>query len=134
MNKLSTPVMKRLYPRRYLQKLVAPTEIRFSSMILGLRTNSATWLYRFCIKNSVIDAWYLVSLVAHLNWPGLLENFLASCSIWQFQVKLSMNTLELNWTIKTSHRRIASKLKRHLFISCFNRSKDREQILIIEVE
>ena len=134
MNKLSTPVIKRLYPRWYLQKLVALTEIRFSSMILGLRTNSATWLYRFCIKNSVIYTWYLVSLVAHLNWPGFLKNFLASCSLRQFQVKLSMNTLELNWIIKTSHRRIPSKLKRHLLISCFNRSKGRQQILIIEVE
>ena len=39
MNKLSTPVIKRLYPRRYLEKLVAPTEIEYFQH--GPRTNSA---------------------------------------------------------------------------------------------
>ena len=66
-------------------------------MILGLRTNSATWLYRFCIKSSVMNTWYLVSLATHLKWPGFLENFLASCRLQQFRVKSVMNTRELIW-------------------------------------
>ena len=44
-----------------------------------------------------MDTWYLVSLVAHLNWPGFVENFLASYSLQQFQVKSSMNTRKLKW-------------------------------------
>ena len=66
-------------------------------MLLGLRTNSATWLERFRIKSSAMDTWYLVPLITHLNWPEFLENFLVSWSLQQFQVKPSMNTWELKW-------------------------------------
>ena len=44
-----------------------------------------------------MDTLYLVSLVAHVNWPGLPENLLDSCSIQQFQVKPSMNNWEVKW-------------------------------------
>ena len=46
-----------------------------------------------------MDTWYLVSKVADLNWPGFLENFLASCTLQQFQVGPSMNTGVLKWLI-----------------------------------
>ena len=42
-----------------------------------------------------METWYLVSLVIHLNRPWFSENFLASCSLQQFQVKTSMNACEL---------------------------------------
>ena len=97
-------------------------------MILGLCTNSATWLYRFSIKNSVMDTWYLVSQVTHLNWPGLKsENFLASCGLQQFEVKSIMSTRELK--VMTGHRRIPSKLRPRLFIPCFSRVKDRAKFV-----
>ena len=63
-------------------------------MVLGLRNNSATWLMRFRIKSSVMDAWYLVSLV---NWLGFLEDFLVSSSLPQFQAKSSRDGRELKW-------------------------------------
>ena len=66
-------------------------------MSLGLRNNSATWLMRFRFKSSVMDTWYLVSLVTYLNWPGVFENFLASSSLQQFQLKSSGKTCELKW-------------------------------------
>ena len=44
-----------------------------------------------------MDTWYLVSLVTYLNWPGFLENFLASSSLQQFQLKSSGKTCELKW-------------------------------------
>ena len=97
-------------------------------MILGLCTNSATWLYSFFIKSSVMDTWYLVSQVTHLNWPGLKsENFLASCGLQQFEVKSIMNTRELK--VMTGHRRIPSKLRPRLFIPCFSRVKDRAKFV-----
>ena len=58
-----------------------------------------------------MDMWYLISLVTHLNWPGFIENFLASCRLQQFQV--------------TRHRRIPSKIKARMFTSCFNKANDR---------
>ena len=64
----------RLYPRCYLQNMVAPTK-----------------------TISAIDMSYLVSVVTHLYWPGFLETFLSFCSLQQFQVKLNMNTRELKW-------------------------------------
>ena len=44
-----------------------------------------------------MDTWYLVSLVTYLNWPGFLENFLASSSLQQFQLKSSGKPCELKW-------------------------------------
>ena len=75
----------------------SPLKCSIFKMILGLRTSFSTWRYRFCIKSSVMDTWYLVSLVTYLNWPGFLENFLASRNLQQLQGKSSMNTHELNW-------------------------------------
>lgn len=69
--------IKRLYFQWILEKLVVSIEIKFSSMVAGLQNNSATWPLRFRIKSLAMDKWYLVSLVAHLNWPGFLENFFA---------------------------------------------------------
>ena len=43
---------------------------------------------------SLMDTWYLASLVTVLNWLGFLENFLASSSLQQFQVKSSKSGLE----------------------------------------
>ena len=40
---------------------------------------------------------YLNSLITHLDWPGFLENFLASDNLQQFQVKPSMNNRDLKW-------------------------------------
>ena len=69
---------------------------------------------------------YLVPLVTHLNWHGVLENFLASCSLQQFQVKPGINTCELkrlsSWQTTTKY---LQKLKCRLFTLCFNRANDR---------
>ena len=49
-----------------------------------------------------MDRWYVVSLVTHLNWLGFLENFLASSSLQQFQMKLSVDIRELKWLKATA--------------------------------
>ena len=40
-----------------------PMKRSILSMAIGLQTISSTWLWRFCIKSSAMDTWYLVSLV-----------------------------------------------------------------------
>ena len=64
-------------------------------MVLGLQDNSAARLMRFPFKSLVMDTWYVVSLVIHLNWRWFLKNFLASSSLQQFQMKSSVYTREL---------------------------------------
>ena len=64
------------------------------------------------------STWYLVSLV-------IIENFLTSWSLQQFQVKPSMNTRELKLLSLWGHRWRRSKLKPRLFTSYFNRANDR---------
>ena len=107
--------IKRLYFQWILEKLVVSIEIKFFSMVAGLQNNSATWPLRFRIKSLAMDKWYLVSLVAHLNWPGFLENFFAFSSLQQFQVKPSVTTRE--W--------VPWKVKPHVFTSCFITANDR---------
>ena len=112
------------------EKIGGPHWNRKFSMARVLRTNSVTSLKRFRIKSSAVDKLYLLSLVTHLNWPGFLETFMASCSIQQFQVKPRMDTFELKWlSLWQGHRRIPSKIKLHLFTSCFNRANDRKKFV-----
>ena len=54
---------------------------------------------------------------------NILENFLASSSLQQFQVKPNMNNCE--WKGLSFWYQIPSKTKPQLFNSCFNRSNDR---------
>ena len=66
----STLVIKRLYLQSYFENWWLPLIKSIFSMVLLLRTNSAT---------------------------GFVENFLASCSLQKLQVKSSMTTRELKW-------------------------------------
>ena len=81
-----------------------------------------------------METWHLVSLVAHLNWPEFLENFWASCSLQQFQVKSSMNTRQLKWL--SLWQATAKYLQKLNFVCSPHVSIELtiEQILIIEVE
>ena len=115
MKKFSTLLIKKPYSRWFLERLLVPTE-----------NNSATLLMSFGIKSSVMDIWYLVSLVTYVNWLGFLENFLASSSLQNFQVKLSRNGRELKWLILW--QAITEYLeKSHVF----NRANDRANFIVL---
>ena len=61
-----------------------------------------------------------------LNWPEFIENFLASCSQQQYQVKSSTNARELKrlslWQVTAEY---LQKIKPCFFTSCFNRANGR---------
>ena len=77
------------------RKICGPHWNRVISMILALRNNSATWFKKYSFKSSAIDTRYLVSLAIYFRWYGFLENFFASSSLQQFQVKSSRSVSEL---------------------------------------
>ena len=82
----------------------------------------------------MIYMWYLLSQVTHLNWPGFFENFLASSSLQQVQMKSSMNTHELNrlslWQATTEYLQNENLVcSSHISIE-----STIEQSLIIELE
>ena len=96
MGKLFTPVIETSSPVIFGKWLLL-TESNIFSRVLGLQTISAFWLLRFRIGSTVMDTWYLVSLVTHINWTRFFENLLAPWSLQQFQIKLSVKTCELKW-------------------------------------
>ena len=83
----------------FFGKIGGLTEIEYFEQVLVLRNNSTIWLMKFRFNRFVMDTWYLVSLVTHLNWPGFFENFLAFSSLQQIQVESSRNSRELKWLI-----------------------------------
>ena len=119
MKKFSTLLIKKPYSRWFLERLLVPTE-----------NNSAALLMSFGIKSSVMDIWYLVSLVTYVNWLGFLANFLASSSLQNFQVKLSRNGRELKWLILWQV--ITEYLEKpHVFTPCFNRANDGTNFIVL---
>ena len=83
----------------FLKNWWSPLKYIILGMILGLWNNYANWLMRFLFKSSAMETWHLISLIIHLNLPGFLENFSASCSLQQLQMKSSRNGFELKWLI-----------------------------------
>ena len=84
MNTFSTSVIRRCYPRWCLENVVFRLVIQLGPRHSVLR-----------VPGWIRDTWFF--LVPHFNWPEFLENFLAFCSLQQFQVKSSMTTCELKW-------------------------------------
>ena len=113
------------------RKICGPHWNRVISMILALRNNSATWFKKYNFKSSAIDTRYLVSLAIYFRWYGFLENFFASSSLQQFQVKSSRSASELKllsfWKTTPPPRK-PWKTKPREFISYFNRDNNRAKV------
>ena len=119
------------------RKICGPHWNRVISMILALRNNSATWFKKYSFKSSAIDTRYLVSLAIYFRWYGFLENFFASSSLQQFQVKSSRSVSELKllsfWKATPPPPpppppRKKRKTKPREFISYFNRDNKRAKV------
>ena len=63
-------------PAIFLGNYWFPLNSNIFIMIVSLRASSATRLLGFGIVSSVMETWYLISLVTHINWSRFHENVL----------------------------------------------------------
>ena len=90
---------------------------------------------KFRFKKAAMDTQYLVSLVTHLRWIRFLKNLLASSSLEQFQVKLSVNTSKLKWPgLRQTTTEYLDTLKNFVCSSYISIEPTMEQNSITEIK